>query len=93
MLSAGFAIGLLWYLEMMDTTVRGRGDLFNLTGIAPLALVPHIGNLAEQAAARRRKWLTAGTAAATFCVAVILIHFFYRPLDVLWFGFARKFGF
>ena len=92
-LSVGFTIGLLWYLETMDTTVRGRGDLFSLTGIAPLALVPHIGNLAEQNAARRRKWLTAGTTAATFCVAVILIHFFYRPLDVLWFGFARKFGF
>jgi len=91
-LSAGFAVGLLWYLETMDTTVRGRGDLLNLTGIPPLALVPHIGTLAEERAARRRMRLTAWTGAATFCVAVVLIHFFYRPLDVLWFTMARRFG-
>ena len=91
-LSAGFAIGLLWYLETMDTTVRGRGDLFNLTGIPPLALVPHIGTLAEERAARKRMWVTAWSGVATFCVAVVLIHFFYRPLDVLWFTMARRFG-
>jgi polysaccharide biosynthesis transport protein len=91
-LSIGLAGGLLWYLETMDATVRGRNDLFNLTGVAPLALVPHIGNLAEELARRRRMWITAGTTAATFCVAVALYHFFVRPLDVVWFSLARKFG-
>ena len=93
LLSVGLVIGLLWYLEMMDSTVRGRRDLFDLTGIAPLALVPHIGTLAEERAARRRMWLAAGTSAATVCVAVILIHFLYRPLDVLWFSFAHRLGY
>jgi len=92
-LSIGLAAGLLWYLETMDSTIRGRRDLFDLTGIPPLALVPHIGTLAEERAAKRRIWLTAGTSAATFCVAVVLIHFLYRPLDVLWFSFAHRFGF
>ena len=92
-LSIGLAVGLLWYLETMDATVRGRRDLFDLTGIPPLALVPHIGTLAEERAAQRRVWLTAGTSAATFCVAVVLIHFLYRPLDVLWFTFAHRLGF
>jgi succinoglycan biosynthesis transport protein ExoP len=91
-LSIGLAIGLLWYLETMDSTVRGRKDLFNLTGIAPLALVPHIGTLGEARGARRRMWLTTGTSVATLCVAVVLIHFFYRPLDVLWFAFAHRLG-
>jgi polysaccharide biosynthesis transport protein len=91
-LSIGLTAGVLWYLETMDATVRGRSDLFNLTGIAPLALVPYIGTLGEERAARRRMWLTAGTSAATFCVAVVLVHFFYRPLDVLWFSVAHKFG-
>jgi succinoglycan biosynthesis transport protein ExoP len=92
-LSLGLAGGLLWYLEMMDSTVRGRKDLFDLTGIPPLALVPHIGTLAEARAARRRMWITTGTSIATVCVAVVLIHFFYRPLDVLWFSFAHRLGF
>ena len=92
-LSIGLTFGLLWYLETMDSTVRGRRDLFNLTGIAPLALVPHIGTLAEVQAARRRVWITAGSSAAMFCIAVVLIHFLYMPLDVLWFTFARRLGF
>jgi uncharacterized protein involved in exopolysaccharide biosynthesis len=91
-LSIGVASGLLWYLETMDSTVRGRTDLFNLTGIAPLALVPHIGTLGEARAARRRMWLTTGTSVATLCVTVVLVHFFYRPLDVLWFALAHRFG-
>jgi hypothetical protein len=37
-------------------------------------------------------WLAAGTAATTACVAIVLTHFFYRPLDVLWFALARRFG-
>jgi succinoglycan biosynthesis transport protein ExoP len=92
-LSAGFAAGLLWYLEMMDGSVRGRRDLFDLTGIPPLALVPHIGTAAEARAARRRRWIAAGTSAATLCAAVLLFHLFVRPLDVLWFSFTHRFGF
>lgn len=91
-LSLGLTFGLLWYLETMDATVRGRRDLFDLTGIPPLALVPHIGTLGELRAARRRVWLTAGSSAAMLCVAVVLIHFLYMPLDVLWFSFARRLG-
>jgi uncharacterized protein involved in exopolysaccharide biosynthesis len=92
-LSLALTFGVLWFLERMDTTIRGRGDLFDLTGIPPLALVPHIGTLAEARADRRRTWLAAGIGAATICAAVILIHFFYMPLDVLWFNFARRMGF
>jgi polysaccharide biosynthesis transport protein len=91
-LSLALTFGVLWLLETMDTTIRGRKDLFDLTGIPPLALVPHIGTLAEAQAARRRKWYAIGTSFATVCVAVVLIHFFFMPLDVLWFTFARRFG-
>jgi succinoglycan biosynthesis transport protein ExoP len=92
-LSAALTAGLLWFLETMDSTVRGRHDLLNLTGVPPLALVPHIITASEVRAARRRMWLAAGSATATVCVAVVLTHFFVMPLDVLWFTFARRFGF
>jgi polysaccharide biosynthesis transport protein len=92
LLSLGLTYGALRLMEAMDSTIRGRLDLVNLTGIAPLALVPHIGTLAEARAARRRMWLATGTSFATACVAVALIHFFYMPLDVLWFAVAHRFG-
>jgi uncharacterized protein involved in exopolysaccharide biosynthesis len=91
-LSAGLAFGHLWILETTDTSVRGRMDLFKLTGVPPLALVPYIGTEAERRAARRHARLAFGTGMATVCVAVALVHFFYRPLDVLWFTLARRIG-
>jgi hypothetical protein len=36
--------------------------------------------------------LATGTAFASVCLAVVLVHLFYRPLDVLWFSFAHRFG-
>jgi len=36
--------------------------------------------------------LALGGAMAAACVAVALVHFFYRPLDVLWFTLARRMG-
>jgi len=93
LLSAALALGLLWFLETIDTSVRGRLDLLKLTGVPPLALIPHIGTEEEREASRRRLRLAMGTATATFFIAVTLTHFFYRPLDVLWFSFARRMGF
>jgi uncharacterized protein involved in exopolysaccharide biosynthesis len=92
-LSAALAFGILWLLESADTTIRGRNDLQELLGVAPLALVPHIGTEAEARAGRRRIRLTAGAVVASACVAVVLTHLFYRPLDVLWFSFAHRLGF
>ncbi len=92
-LSLGLTFGVLRLLELTDNTIRSRLDLVSLTGVAPLALVPHIGTLAELRAGRRRMWLSVGTSVATASIAVVLIHFFYMPLDVLWFAAARRFGF
>lgn len=91
-LSLALAVGVLFGLESMDSSVRGRRDLQNLTGLPPLALVPHIGTEAERRAGKRRLRLAFGTAMVSLFAAVALAHFFYRPLDVLWFSFARRMG-
>jgi protein tyrosine kinase modulator len=92
-LSMGLAAAVLWMLERVDSSVRGRLDLVNLTGVAPLALVPHIGTEGERRAARRRLRLAFGASIASAFVAVAMVHFLYQPLDVLWFSFARRMGF
>jgi succinoglycan biosynthesis transport protein ExoP len=92
-LSLGLVAGVLWLLETFDSSVRGRLDLMILTGVPPLALVPHIGTEAERRAGRRRLHVAMGGAVASLCVAVVLTHFFYQPLDVMWFLFARRLGF
>jgi polysaccharide biosynthesis transport protein len=92
-LSGAFAAAVLWLFETLDGSVRGRFDLLTLTGVPPLALVPHIGTEAERRASRMRMRLAVGSAMASLCIAVALTHFFYRPLDVMWFTFARRMGF
>jgi len=92
-LSIGLAAAVLWLLEKIDTTIRTRSDLLRLVGIPPLALVPHIGTEKEWRDARRRRRLAAAGAVASFFIAVVLIHLFYMPLDVLWFTWTRRFGF
>ena len=92
-LSGAAAAGVLWLLETLDSSVRSRFDLLRLTGIAPLALVPHIETAAERSANRRRMRVAFGGVMVSLCVAVALTHFFYQPLDVMWFAFARRFGF
>jgi uncharacterized protein involved in exopolysaccharide biosynthesis len=92
-LSVGLAFGTLWLAENMDTSVRGRLDLLNLTGVPPLALVPHISTEADRLAMRWRARFALATGMATLCVGAVLAHFFYQPLDVLWFSFTHRVGF
>jgi len=91
-LSLGLAFGMLWLLENNDFSVRGRADLLKLTGVPPLALVPYIDTDAERRATRRHIRLALGTATASLVIGMVFIHQFYRPLDVLWFTFTRRFG-
>lgn len=80
----GAAVGMIALLEILDTTVRSRRDVEVLLPVAPLAVLPWIDTPAELAArARLRRWSGAG-ALAGLGVAVVLTHFLYRPLDVLW---------
>jgi len=91
-LTVALMAGVLWLLETLDTSVKNRMDLLKLTGVPPLALVPRIVTDSEYRAAGRRRLIALAGGAAAICIAVALTHFFYRPLDVLWFTMARRMG-
>jgi succinoglycan biosynthesis transport protein ExoP len=90
--SCGLAAGTLWLTEKVDTSVRGRLDLLALTGAPPLALVPLITTEGDRRIERKYRRLAVGGALASVCVAVVLLHFFYMPLDVFWYTLARRMG-
>ncbi len=92
MLALALAGGMAALLEVLDSSIRGRQDLANLLTVPPLAVIPWIENAGEKAArSRRRRYALAGSLAA-LAVAVVAIHFFYRPLDVLWAIVMRRLG-
>ncbi len=90
--SCALAAGTLWLSEKLDSSVRGRLDLLALTGTPPLALVPLIITEGDRRIERKRRRVALGSAAASVCIAVMLVHFFYMPLDVLWYALARRMG-
>jgi len=63
-----------------------------VAGAAPLAIIPRIVVEAPVRRPWRRAALVAGASIATLLLAAALIHFFYRPLDVLWFVVQRRIG-
>lgn len=94
LVSLGLAAGCAALTESLDATVRGRRDLMALVaGTAPLAIIPHIVTDLPTAQHRwRRVAIVTGVAALAVVTALVLIHFFYRPLDVLWFVMQRRVG-
>jgi len=89
-LSAGF--GTVALLESTDPSVRGPHDLHALLSASPLATIPIMLTSADRV--RRRRWRRTALAggAASFVLALVLIHLFYRPLDVLWVVALRRMG-
>jgi hypothetical protein len=78
--------------EGLDRTVRGREELQDLLGVPPLAIIPHLFTRADQLRARMRLWVAVASTGAALVTAVVLVHFFYRPLDVVWAVALRKLG-
>ncbi len=84
MLAFGIAAGTVILLELMDASIRNRRDLEQLLGVSPLAVLPWIETEEErQRRSQHRRYALAG-AAAGMILAVLSVHLFYRPLDVLW---------
>ena len=84
MLSIASAVGTVILLETLDTSVRNRRDLELLLSVPPLAILPWIETDAEkQQQAQHRRRLLIGSAVGLI-VMLTLVHFLYRPLDLLW---------
>lgn len=83
-LAGGSAVGSAALLETLDSSVRNRRDLEALLQMPPLAVLPLIETLADRKARKRRRQYALASALGAAIVAIVAIHLFYRPLDVLW---------
>jgi len=83
-LTLAFGAGVVVLCEMLDGSLHGKYEVEALLSVAPLAVLPYMENSDERVArARTRRYSIAGATAA-MVIAITLIHFLYRPLDVLW---------
>lgn len=85
-------IGAAFIAESMDSAVRKATDILDVSGSSPLASIPVIANAGDQTKSRRNVFLIIGAILAAILIVLAIIHFAFRPLDVMWFQIARKLG-
>jgi len=91
-LSLAAAIGTMVLLEAMDGSVRSRRDLIGLLTVPPLAVLPWIETQADKILRKRQRRFALGGAIASAVAVITMVHFLYRPLDVLWQVALRRVG-
>lgn len=89
-LALGVGIGYAAVAESVDATVRGSKGVLATLQVAPLAVIPYLATDSETATRRRHRRMLVLGAVGIVLVAVVLVHFFVSPLDVLWFRALRK---
>jgi polysaccharide biosynthesis transport protein len=91
-LSLAAGIGTTAIRDMSDPSVRGFGDVRLMLSVPPLAAIPMIETGAELRARRRRIWLAGVGTVVALGAVVVFVHFYVRPLDVLWITLTGRFG-
>jgi succinoglycan biosynthesis transport protein ExoP len=88
-LSLGGGVGSAAVLESLDDSVRGSKALSGLLKVPVLAVIPYMENNEERQRKRKIALVIVASSVATLGLAVLLVHFFFVPLDVLWFRALR----
>jgi uncharacterized protein involved in exopolysaccharide biosynthesis len=87
--SLGSSLGYVAVLEALGNTVRRRSLAADL-GTTLLSVIPYKENQEDVTRRLRARKLVITAAAVSLVVVVILAHFLWTPLDVLWFKGLRK---
>ena len=89
-LALGCGIGYAAVAESLDDAVHGGKSLALAVGAAPLAVIPYLETDIEAGRRKRRLATKATAAAAAIILAIAMLHYFWTPLDVLWYKALRK---
>ena len=74
----------------MYSSIRGVAGINKLLTAVPLAVIPVIYNTYDLRKKQRINRLVLGSLFGSVVTVVLIIHFFWTPLDVLWFRGIRK---
>ena len=83
-------VGTVAVGESLDHTLHGPKSITAAVQIPPLAVISYISNSDDirRRVKRRVLWMLGSVTAIATSLA--LVHFFYRPLDLLWFAILRR---
>jgi protein tyrosine kinase modulator len=87
-MAAGLGVAIV--KEAMDGSVRGVSGVTKMLTAAPLAVIPIIYNTYDLRRKQRINRIVLGSVVGSVVAVLLLMHFFWAPLDVLWFRGIRK---
>lgn len=83
-------IGVAGLAESLDGGIRGSRTLASVTKMTPLVTIPYIVTRRDELTKKRNVRLFILAIIILGVCAVASVHFFYKPLDLLWFIVLRK---
>ncbi len=90
LLSMGGGLGFAAVAESMDSSVRGVRSATELFNAPPLSVIPYLRNSEDMARDEKARKIIIAAIAGSFVLVILLAHFLWTPLDVLWFKGLRK---
>jgi uncharacterized protein involved in exopolysaccharide biosynthesis len=90
LLSIGSSFGFVTVAESMDSSVRGVRGVMSVLESPPLSVIPYLPAGEDLVKAGNTRKIIIAFVASSFVLLVLLVHFFWTPLDVLWFKGLRK---
>ena len=83
-------IGVAGLAEKLDSGIRGTLALASVTKMRPLVTIPYISTTHDAVVRKRNLKIIIVSLAVLGITFIALVHFFYKPLDLLWFILLRK---
>lgn len=91
-LAVGGGVGVGVAAESFDHSIRSPDQLVVLTQQFPLAVIPFMPNEEDVFEVRLRRRVVQTAGVGVVATAIVIVHVFVIPLDVLWFAALRRFG-
>ena len=92
-LGVGVGLGLALLRETLDGGIQSTGELASLMGEPPLVAIPYIENEWDDKKKQKSWRLSRLSAIVVVIVLLLSLHFFYMPLNILYFVVLNKLGF
>ena len=89
-LSLGGGVAYAGVMESMDSSVKDSKGLTRLITAPLLAVIPYVENIEDHRRKSTIKVALVVSVIAGIALALLLIHLFYMPLDVLWYTILRN---
>ncbi len=82
--------GVVYLLEQMNSGIRSAAMLTQVVGVPPLVVIPYIDNDDDRRRRRRNMVVLWTVILLLACIGLVMVHFFYRPLDMLWYQLLSR---